>query len=230
MLKEFMELYNLDIAEDVKERAVTKRIDDEYQQIGTVKYLPWHKCVKLLYENGALRVRYSTITQEGSKHPLILSGCGKYPFVKVEVRVEDEKDLKIFSIDYPVRRGGFNVSMENMKQSNIEDCIQRAFVKCVAINTGLGLKLWESQESEFEYEESEDRKYNDITEVVKIQAEDNLINGRLLPLAKEKGVKISKKQLSELKSDRKACIEYIKELESMEIEPKKINRKMLRGE
>ena len=41
-----------------------------------------------------------------------------------------------------------DISMDNLTQNKIHKATQRAFVKCVSINTGLGIKLWQKEERE----------------------------------------------------------------------------------
>ena len=49
-------------------------------------------------------------------------------------------------MSYPVIDGSSVVKMEKITQSDVHNASQRAFVKCVAINWGLGLSLWQKEE------------------------------------------------------------------------------------
>lgn len=51
-------------------------------------------------------------------------------------------------LDYPVIDGARDISMDKLVQSDIHNATQRGFVKCVAINWGLGLSLWQKEENE----------------------------------------------------------------------------------
>jgi hypothetical protein len=59
-----------------------------------------------------------------------------------EVRVEVTIDGKKYSLSYPVMNGINPVRDNLMNQNAVHKAQMRAFVKCVAINTGLGFKLW----------------------------------------------------------------------------------------
>ena len=132
-LKSWKEMFELDISQYVKKR-------------DGADYLPWSTCLMLLYENGAERVVFRTLTNEfGSS--LFMSdktfedkngnknSC-------YEVRAEVAIDGWIYGISYPVMNGINPVRDKNMNQNAVHKAQMRAFVKCVAINTGLGFKLW----------------------------------------------------------------------------------------
>ncbi len=99
-------------------------------------YLPWLSCLELLYENGAEDVSYdcTDIIQVSVPNP------NGPPSTQVLVKVYVEIDRKRRSITHPVALGEFSTNDPTARQ--IEAGIQRAFVKCAAINWGLGLDLW----------------------------------------------------------------------------------------
>lgn len=133
MLKKWNEMRSLDISKYVKKR-------------DGADYLPWASCLKLLYENGAENV---------SIHPLA-NDAGSSLFMSeqtftdkngstnrcYEVRVEVVIDSRTFWISYPVMNGIAPVRDNLMNQNAVHKAQMRAFVKCVAINTGLGFDLW----------------------------------------------------------------------------------------
>lgn len=145
-MKTFIELYKLDIDKEI----TLKPTFFKDKQTGTfketskdkwLKYLEWSKVIVLLYKSGATSVTYgSYVNNDG--YPAFYNNKGKNPFVKVWVKIDEEK----YEIDYPVING--NSQTDEPKQLDIHYSQQRAFVKCVAINTGLGLKLWEREESD----------------------------------------------------------------------------------
>lgn len=136
MLKPFNELVKIDVEKFCVSRPETPKI----------KYLNWAKCIDLLYENGATFVKFEPeVNVEG--HTLF---AAPYEFKDskgranrcYEVRVNVTIDDKEYSIAYPVMNGTSVVNDETMNQLRVHNAITRAFVKCVAVNTGLGLSLW----------------------------------------------------------------------------------------
>lgn len=133
MLKSWNEMRNLDISKHVKQR-------------DKADYLPWASCLKLLYENGAEKVTIRTLTDiNGSS--LFMSeqtftdknGCTNRCY---EVRLEVIIDGNSYTFSYPVMNGINAVRDNLMNQNAVHKAQMRAFVKCVAINTGLGFDLW----------------------------------------------------------------------------------------
>ena len=133
MLKSWKELCELDIAKYVKQR-------------DKADYLPWASCLKLLYENGAENVSFRPLTNEAGSS-LFMSdqvftdkngGTNRC----YEVRIEVVIDGSTYGISYPVMNGINPVRDNLMNQNAVHKAQMRAFVKCVAINTGLGFNLW----------------------------------------------------------------------------------------
>lgn len=144
MLKGFMELYNLDISAHISKKPTFKYDKESGKYIKQPKeldYLSWSACLMLLHENGAETVKYGNILSP-ENHTLFLLD-GKLP----EVHVFLEVDGKRYEMAYPVIDGSSDISPEKMVQSDVHNASQRAFVKCTAINTGLGLKLWEKDDT-----------------------------------------------------------------------------------
>ena len=145
MLKSWNEMRSLDISKYVKQR-------------DKADYLPWADCLKLLYENGAESVRFHCFqTLNGSS--LFMSDetftdkngkTNKCYEVRVQVIIDD----RIYEMSYPVMNGIMPVKDDLMNQNAVHKAQMRAFVKCVAINTGLGFDLWRD-DSDIE-EEGED--------------------------------------------------------------------------
>ena len=133
MLKSWKELCELDISKYVK-----KRDGNEY--------LPWSSCLKLLYENGAERVVIRTLTDMNGSSLFMSEQVFKDKNDNTnrcyEVRVEVVIDGHDYSLSYPVMNGINPVRDNLMNQNAVHKAQMRAFVKCVAINTGLGFKLW----------------------------------------------------------------------------------------
>lgn len=133
MIKAWNEMRKLDIKQYVKQR-------------DKADYLPWASCLKLLHENGAENVQIiPQVNESGSS--LFMS---EQTFTDkngstnrcYEVRVTVVIDDKTYTISYPVMNGINAVRDNLMNQNAVHKAQMRAFVKCVAINTGLGFDLW----------------------------------------------------------------------------------------
>lgn len=132
-IKNWNEMRSLDISKYVKQR-------------DKADYLPWASCLKLLYENGAEKVVITPVTTENGSS-LFMSDqtfTDKNGNVNrcYEVRVSVEIDYTPYFISYPVMNGINPVRDNLMNQNAVHKAQMRAFVKCVAINTGLGFDLW----------------------------------------------------------------------------------------
>ena len=132
-IKSWNEMRSLDISKYVKKR-------------DGADYLPWAECLKLLYENGAEKVEITPDTNENGSS-LFMS---EQTFTDkngntnrcYEVRVCVNIDYTTYFISYPVMNGINPVRDNLMNQNAVHKAQMRAFVKCVAINTGLGFDLW----------------------------------------------------------------------------------------
>lgn len=146
MLKPFKELYKADIKSEVKKKPTfSKAADGKLQRNPESKwldYLEWATILTLLYENGAESVTFGCL-KNSQGYPAFYYD-GKNPFVSIWVNIDE----KHYEIDYPVIDG--NKVEDAPNQMTLHKAQQRAFVKCVAINTGLGLKLWQKEESTFD--------------------------------------------------------------------------------
>lgn len=132
-IKPWKEMFDLDISQYVKKR-------------DGAEYLPWSTCLMLLYENGAGRVIITPLTADNGSS---LFMCDQTFTDKnggtnrcYEVRLLVEIDGISYAINYPVMNGINPVRDKTMNQNAVHKAQMRAFVKCVAINTGLGFKLW----------------------------------------------------------------------------------------
>ena len=150
MLKPWKEMFDLDISQYVKKR-------------DGAEDLPWSSCLMRLYENGAERVMIIPQTTD-SGSSLFMSEqnftdknglTNRCYEVMVEVRIDDKK----YIINYPVMNGINPVRDKTMNQNAVHKAQMRAFVKCVAINTGLGFKLW-MDESDLETDSDDLSKHN----------------------------------------------------------------------
>ena len=132
-IKSWNEMRSLDISKYVKQR-------------DKADYLPWASCLKLLYDNGAEKVTIRTLTDDNGSS-LFMSdqtftdkngGTNRCYEVRVEVIIDGSS----YTFSYPVMNGINAVRDNLMNQNAVHKAQMRAFVKCVAINTGLGFDLW----------------------------------------------------------------------------------------
>ena len=132
-IKSWNEMRQIDISKHVKQR-------------DKADYLPWAECLKLLYENGAEKVKIIPQTTDNGSS-LFMSdqtftdkngGTNRCYEVLVAVEIDENRYL----ISYPVMNGINPVRDNLMNQNAVHKAQMRAFVKCVAINTGLGFDLW----------------------------------------------------------------------------------------
>ena len=132
-IKSWNEMRQIDISKYVKKR-------------DGADYLPWAECLKLLYENGAEEVRFETCVNENGSSLFMCEPTfidkNKATNRCYEVRVVVSVDGKGYFLSYPVMNGINAVRDVNMNQNAVHKAQMRAFVKCVAINTGLGFDLW----------------------------------------------------------------------------------------
>ncbi|SHI23772.1 Protein of unknown function [Sporobacter termitidis DSM 10068] len=109
-------------------------------------YLPWAVCKQLLHENGAEKV-YFTPCVNANGSSLFMSDIefkDKNEIVNrcYEVRVRVVIDDLEFEYQTPVMNGGSPVKDNSMSQQRVWNAQTRAFVKGVAVFTGLGFNLW----------------------------------------------------------------------------------------
>ena len=149
-IKSWNEMRKLDISKYVKKR-------------DGADYLPWSECLKLLYENGAEKVTIRTMTDVNGSS---LFMCDETFADKngntnrcYEVRLEVIIDGNTYTFNYPVMNGINPVRNNLMNQNAVHKAQMRAFVKCVAINTGLGFDLWRD-DSDIENDTDDLSKHN----------------------------------------------------------------------
>lgn len=139
MLKSYEELRKIDVKPYCKKR-------------DGLDYLNWAKCIELLHKNGAEVVHWEPITDPETGSSLIMS---KQTFTDskgntnrcYETRIRVTIDDKVYEMQTPVMNGANPVKDNSMSQQRVWNSMCRAFVKCVAINTGLGFDLWAKEEN-----------------------------------------------------------------------------------
>lgn len=136
MIKNFNELSKVEVPITKKpifkwDKAKQKTVKD-----GELDTLSWADCISTLYQQGAEKVTFENIPNEDGKL-LYLDENGA---ATIRVYVDIDGDRR--EIFYPVIDGTKDINLKELKQSDIYNAKQRAFVKCVAVNWGLGINLW----------------------------------------------------------------------------------------
>lgn len=147
--KTWNELYKFDITNYVKKR-------------DGADYLPWAECMKLLHtEGGYTKVMFTTLANptDGSSvwrsEKVFTDKNGKSNSayeVRIQVTLGDETGEQTYDYNYPIISGMTPVRDDLMTQTRVASASARAFVKCVAIVTGLGFGLWVATDDEAEPE------------------------------------------------------------------------------
>ena len=119
--------------------------DDKGRKI-EVPYLNWAKCKELLHENGAEVVYFEPCTN-ASGSSLFMSdqvftdskgNTNRCYEVRVKIVIDDLE----FEAQYPLMNGSNPVKDNSLTQQRVWNAQTRAFVKGVAMRTGLGFGLW----------------------------------------------------------------------------------------
>lgn len=119
--------------------------DDSGKKV-QIPYLNWAKCVDLLHQNGAEVVMFEPLVnadgstlfhseQEFKDKYEVTHRCYE---VRVKITIDDIE----FVQNYPLLNGVLPVRDNSISQLRISNAHARAFVKGVAIRTGLGFGLW----------------------------------------------------------------------------------------
>lgn len=175
--KNFMEMMEIDVLPYCEKREAK---DDKGKKI-EVPYLNWAKCKMLLHENGAEVVNFTPCTLPNGSSLFMSDQC----FVDkngiqnrcYEVRVSVQIDDNVYEGQYPLMNGSSPVKDNSLTQQRVWNAQTRAFVKTVAMVTGLGFNLWcDGKDDELIDSEEDLSKHslNAIQERFKIEYTDKL--------------------------------------------------------
>ncbi|MBR6603536.1 MAG: DUF1071 domain-containing protein [Clostridia bacterium] len=149
---------------DVKPYCDSREAKDDKGKTIKVPYLNWAVCKKLLHENGAEKVFFEPcVNSNGSslfmtdKVFIDKNGVANSCY---EVRVKITIDDLIFEAQFPLMNGSNPVKDNSLTQQRLWNAQTRAFVKGVAMMTGLGFNLWIDEEHA---NEKEQRQEEDLT-------------------------------------------------------------------
>ncbi len=124
---------------------------------GDGEFLNWAKCKQLLHENGAETVYFEPCVNENGSSLFMSDMTFTDPNGNTnrcyEVRVRITIDGLTFEAQHPVMNGCNPVKDLYMNQQRVWNAQVRAFVKGVAMRTGLGFDLWLKSNEEHSTEE-----------------------------------------------------------------------------
>ncbi len=133
MIKSFNELRKVDVSPYVEKR-------------DGVDYLNWARCKQLLHDNGAEVVYFEPCTNENGSSLFmsdeVFTDSKGNTNRCYEVRVKITIDELTFEAQFPLMNGSNPVKDNSMSQQRVWNSQTRAFVKGVAMRTGLGFDLW----------------------------------------------------------------------------------------
>lgn len=199
MLKPYSEMRKVDVSKYVEKR-------------DGVEYLNWARCVDLLHANGAEKVYFEPLTNPNGSS-LFMSdqvftdskgNTNRCYEVAIKVVVDDNE----WTFRSPLMNGANPVKDNSVSQQRVWNAQTRAFVKCVAIHTGLGFDLWLKGESA---EKDDDEDNLSIHSMMKIKERVE----RLITLKMEGGKSLSD-ICSELKIDEEQMNIYMKHFQILD--------------
>jgi DNA-binding CsgD family transcriptional regulator len=141
-IKSYAEMRKIDVLPFCDKREAK---DDKGRKI-EVPYLNWAKCKELLHQNGAEVVYFEPcVNANGSSlfmSDQVFTDKNDNTNRCYEVRVKIVIDDLVFEAQYPLMNGSNPVKDNSMTQQRLWNAQTRAFVKGVAMRTGLGFGLW----------------------------------------------------------------------------------------
>lgn len=142
MLKSWAEMRKI----DVKPFCDMRKAKDDNGRVIDVPYLNWAKCKELLHQNGAEVVYFEPCTNANGSSLFmadqVFTDKNGVTNRCYEVRVKIVIDDLTFEAQYPLMNGSNPVKDNSMTQQRLWNAQTRAFVKGVAMRTGLGFGLW----------------------------------------------------------------------------------------
>ena len=144
MIKKYAEMRAIDVTPFVEKR-------------DGADYLNWARCKELLHQNGAEVVYFEPcVNANGSSlfmSDQVFTDSKGNTNRCYEVRVHIVIDDLEFDAQYPLMNGSNPVKDNSLSQQRVWNAQTRAFVKGVAMRTGLGFDLWLKNMDEISTEE-----------------------------------------------------------------------------
>lgn len=155
-MRPFLELYKHNFGKELRKKPTFYKGADgklaKNHESKWLEYVEWATVLVALYHVGkAEKVEYYSEVHPTKRNTLI-----------IHLNIDGVEYLS----HYPIIDG--NTIIDNPNQMQIHKAELRGFVKCVAINTGLGLSLWQKEESHL-------NELPPIEDKPKEQVEDNTI-------------------------------------------------------
>lgn len=221
-MKTWNEMLKIDVSKYCKNREAK----DERGNKVLIPYLPWAACLKLLYDNGAKNVFFEPLTNENGSS-LFMSDkefVDKYGTanscyeVAVKITIDDDEFIQ----REPLMNGSNPVKDNSLTQQRIGNAQKRAFVKGVAIRTGLGFNLWLDEANNDESEGNDDKSWHSLKAIKERQLE------KITELMKRgySASDIAKDCGYDSDDDMRAIMSYFKVLQNYEI---KLNEMLGKG-
>ena len=161
-IKNYAEMRKIDVLPHCE---VREAMDENKRKI-QVPYLNWAKCKELLHENGAEVVYFEPcVNANGSSlfmSDQVFTDKNKITNRCYEVRVRIVIDDLTFEAQYPLMNGSNPVKDNSMTQQRLWNAQTRAFVKGVAMRTGLGFGLWVNDDEAADKNPTEDLSSHSI--------------------------------------------------------------------
>lgn len=132
--KSFNDMMRVDISEYIASR-------------DGIDYLPWANCKMLLHEQGAEKVWFEPLTDPVTHSSVFMTdkefkdkngNINRCYEVAVKITIDDDE----FVMRTPLMNGANPVKDNSLSQQRVWASQCRAFVKGVAMRTGLGFSLW----------------------------------------------------------------------------------------
>ncbi len=121
-----------------------------------ITYLPWANCVALLCELGAEKVFFEPVINPETHSSVFMTDhefkdkngvVNRCYEVAVKITIDDD----IFEMRTPIMNGANPVKDNSLSQQRVWASQCRAFVKGVAMRTGLGFSLWTKGDLESDF-------------------------------------------------------------------------------
>ena len=133
MIKTFNEMRKIDVSPYVEKR-------------DGIDYLNWARCKQLLHDNGAEVVYFEPCVNENGSSLFMSEAtftdtkgiANRCYEVRVRIKIDDLE----FEMQAPIMNGITPIKDNLMSQQRVWNAQARAFVKGVAMRTGLGFDLW----------------------------------------------------------------------------------------
>ena len=153
MIKNFAEMRKIDVSPYCEMREAK---DDNGKTI-KVPYLNWARCKDLLHQHGAETVFFEPCTNPNGSSLFmsdeVFTDSKGNTNRCYEVRVKITIDELTFEAQFPLMNGSNPVKDNSLTQQRLWNAQTRAFVKGVAMRTGLGFDLWLNDDTGTDQEE-----------------------------------------------------------------------------